>query len=162
LSKRAGIALGMAAGALWATLLIFAVPPATRGMFLPINVALIGAFAPPGFVMAAMIGNLARRRFFDDAIIDGETPQPHSSAEIDARVLQNTVEQALLALLLWPLIALVLGGALVVALGASFAVARLLFWVGYHISPAARAFGFAATFYPTVLGAAWAVLVWFV
>lgn len=162
MSKRVRIALGMVAGAAWAMLLVFAVPSVTRSLFLPINVALIAGFAPPGFVLAAMIGNLARRRFFDDAIIDGEAPRPQSGAEIDARVLQNTVEQAMLAVLLWPLIALVLGGALLVVLGASFALARILFWVGYHISPAARAVGFAATFYPTVLGAVWAVLVWFV
>ena len=152
----------MAAGAVWAALLIWGVGPATRGIFLPLNVALIAAFAPPGFVLLAMIGRLAQRRFFDDAIIDGAPPAPGSGAEIDARVLQNTVEQAVLALLLWPLVGLVLGGALIVALGASFAVARLLFWIGYHVSPAARALGFAATFYPTVLGALWAVLVWFV
>lgn len=162
MTKRARIALGMALGAVWAAVLIWIVGPALRGTFLPINVALIGCVAPPGFVMLAMIGNLARRRFFDDTIIDGEPLAPGSGAEIDARVLQNTVEQSVLALLLWPMIGLVLGPALLIALGVSFAAARLLFWVGYHISPAARALGFAATFYPTALGALWAVLVWFV
>ena len=41
----------------------------------------------------------------------------------------------------------------VLALAMSFFIARLLFWVGYHISPPLRGLGFAATFYPTVLAA---------
>ena len=42
-------------------------------------------------------------------------------------------------------------------LGVAFAVARLAFWAGYHMAPPLRAFGFAATFYPTVLVALWAL-----
>ena len=36
-----------------------------------------------------------------------------------------------------------------------FVVGRVAFWIGYHQSPLSRAFGFATTFYPTVV-----VLVW--
>jgi hypothetical protein len=31
-----------------------------------------------------------------------------------------------------------------------FVIGRLTFWIGYHTSGSARAFGFATTFYPTV------------
>lgn len=48
-----------------------------------------------------------------------------------------------------------LGAGTVLALGIGFAVARVAFWVGYHMAPPLRAFGFAATFYPTVLAALW-------
>ena len=64
------------------------------------------------------------------------------------------------ALAIWPFVANSLGGAVVMALGFGFAVARVLFWIGYHISPPLRSLGFAATFYPTVVAAIWSVLAW--
>ena len=48
------------------------------------------------------------------------------------------------------------GPGVILCLGLGFAVARLAFWGGYHLSPPLRAFGFAATFYPTLLVAIWA------
>lgn len=119
--------------------------------------ALILGVAPGGLVLAAMIGRLAQRRFFDDQIIDGAPFLPGSPAEIDQRVLANTTEQVLLALCLWPFAGWVLGWGLVPVLGVSFAVARLLFWIGYHLSPPLRGLGFAASFYPTLIAALWAL-----
>ncbi len=107
-----------------------------------------------------MIGRIAQRRFFDPALIDGANLPSGSPAEIDARVLQNTLEQAVLALCVWPALAMLLGqrgAGVVAALGLSFELARLLFWVGYRLSPALRALGFAATFYPTVAPLLWAL-----
>ena len=49
---------------------------------------------------------------------------------------------------------------LVLVMSLAFAIARLLFWIGYHRAPPLRAFGFAATFYPTVAAALWALVVW--
>ena len=114
----------------------------------------------PGLVLAAIIGRIAQRRFSDDALIDGGGAAPGSPAWIDGRVLVNTVEQALLAALIWPFVAMTLGGVLALYLGGGFVVARLAFWVGYHVAPPLRAFGFAATFYPTVLAGLWALAVW--
>ncbi len=77
--------------------------------------------------------------------------------------LQNTVEQLVLALALWPITGTVLavdGPGVVVCLGVGFAIARVAFWIGYHLSPPLRAFGFAATFYPTLMAVGWAVLWW--
>lgn len=93
-------------------------------------------------------------------MIDGAPPVQGSGAEIDQRVLTNSVEQLVLALLVWPFIGYSLGGVLVIALGIGLAVARVLFWIGYHFSPPLRAFGFAASFYPTLFGAFWAVWIW--
>jgi hypothetical protein len=39
-----------------------------------------------------------------------------------------------------------------------FVLGRVLFWVGYHINPYVRAFGFGLTFYPTVVVYAWLIL----
>ncbi len=159
--KRPQILLGMAAGALWALAIVGGVwladPP-----YLPPPIALPGAFLVPGLVMATMVGRLAQRRFFDDTIIDGADFAPGSAAWVDQRVLANTVEQIVLALAVWPFAALVLGGAVALALGLGFGLARLAFWTGYHISPPLRGFGFAATFYPTVLAALWSLAVWVV
>ena len=150
MSKRALILMGMGAGAIWA----LAAVPLARMMAglvqMPLPEALALSFLPVGLVLFLMIGRLAQRRFFDDQIIDGDAYQAGSAAEIDQRVLHNSVEQLVLKLALWPFIGMTLEAGPILLLGASFAVTRLLFWVGYHVSPPLRAFGFAAGFYPTI------------
>ncbi len=150
----------MAIGAIWALALVWGGQQISTG-FLPINIVMPLAMIAPGLVLLAVIGRLAQRRFFDDDIIDGQDFVPGSAAWIDQRMLANTAEQAVLALLLWPFVAFTLGGGVVVVMGVGFGVARLAFWIGYHLSAPARAFGFAATFYPTVLATLWALVVRF-
>ena len=149
----------MAAGALWALAVVWGGQKLSVG-FLLLPMVLPVALVVPGLVMLAMIARLAQRRFFDDTIIDGEDFAPGSPPWVDQRVLANTVEQALLAVLLWPLVVYTLGGGAVVAMGVAFGVARLAFWAGYHRSPPMRAFGFAATFYTTALAALWSLAIW--
>lgn len=164
-NKRRNIAVGMGLGALWGVALVWF---GTVYVNLPIFTytwTLALAFLFPGLFLAVNIGRLAQRRFFDDSIIDGEAFAPGSGADIDARVLQNTVEQIVLALVLWPVTGYILavdGPGVVLCLGIGFAIARVAFWVGYHISPPLRAFGFAATFYPTLIALGWAGLWWVV
>ena len=159
MGKRPIILISMTAGAVWAFAIVAGAQSADLP-FLPPQIALPGAFFAPGLVTLLMIGRLAQRRFFDDTIIDGQDFIQNSRAWIDQRVLSNTIEQLVLALLIWPFVALTLGGGVVLAMGFAFAIARLLFWLGYHISPPLRGFGFAATFYPTILAAVWSVLAW--
>lgn len=159
MDKRAKILIGMAAGALWALAVVWGPQLAGLG-YLPPALSLPGALFAPGLVAIAMVGRLAQRRFFDDDLIDGDAFEANSGAAIDQRVLSNTAEQIMLALVIWPFVGLTLGGAVVLSLGFGFAVARLAFWIGYHISPPLRAFGFAATFYPTVLAAIWTLVAW--
>ena len=148
MGKRAVILGGMGAGLAWGAAVIWLGPMWKDVDFLPaLAVALLVAALP----MVAMVGRLAQRRFFDDAIIDGQALS--GAAEIDQRVLQNTAEQLVLAVCIWPLAGLVLGGGTLLTLGAGFALARVMFWLGYHLSPPLRGFGFAASFYPTVLAA---------
>ncbi|SMX33098.1 MAPEG family protein [Octadecabacter ascidiaceicola] len=157
--KRAAIAIGMVLGAVWAVAIVLL--PLRLGLpFVPPALAIPAAFLIPGIVMAMMIGVLAARRFFNADLIDGSAAITGTRVDIDERVLLNTVEQMVLALLIWPFIGFNLGGVSILALGVGMAVARLIYWVGYHVSPPLRSLGFAASFYPTLFGAFWAVWIW--
>ena len=157
--KRLFILSGMVLGLAWAVAIV-AVPLGMGLPFLPAPLGLALGFIAPGLVLAAMIAVLAARRFMDSDLVDGADPLPATAAQRDQAVLTNTVEQLVLAAVLWPFVAQTLGGAVVVAMGLGFAAARLLFWLGYHIWPPLRALGFAATFYPSVVAAIWAFAAW--
>ncbi|MGR3617781.1 MAG: MAPEG family protein [Paracoccaceae bacterium] len=159
MTKRGQIGFGMGLGAAWAVLVVWGAQIANLP-FIPLPIAVPLAVLWPGLVMVAMIGRLAARRFFDDSIIDGQALAQGTAAEIDQRVLTNTMEQAVLALLIWPFVSLTLGSGVVIALGVSFGLMRVLFWVGYHMAPPLRSLGFAGTFYPTVLAGLWSLLAW--
>lgn len=145
MSKRGTILAGMAAGALWAVCLVWI------GRTLAPQASPALALFVIGLTLLAPIGRLAQRRFFDDTLIDGAAYAPGSSEEIDDRVLRNTAEQVLLAVCIWPFAGAQLGGGVLTTLAVGFVVARAAFWIGYHRAPPLRAFGFAATFYPTIL-----------
>lgn len=150
MTKRQKILFGMGPGILWALIVLWI------GGQIPVPIAMIqptlmGAVFAPGLILIFMIGRLAHRRFVDEAGLDG---QPLTgAAAVDQKVLTNTLEQGVLALCIWPLVGFFNGAGTVLALGIGFAIARLAFWIGYHISPPLRAFGFAATFFPTVFAA---------
>ncbi|MEQ9673026.1 MAG: MAPEG family protein [Roseovarius indicus] len=158
MEKRRKIAIGMAAGVAWSFAVLIGAAMFVQLPVFALMPTIMTAFLAPGLVMIAMVGRLAQRRFFDDAIIEGEAFS--GAAAIDQRVLSNTVEQLVLAMAVWPAAAVLLGAegpGVILVLGVAFAVARLAFWFGYHRAPPLRAFGFAATFYPTVLVALWAL-----
>ena len=100
--------------------------------------------------LLAGVGIIANRRFFlPDAIGGGPSP----SIEIDRRYLQNTLEQLVLAIVAHlALVTIVAPESIraVAVLVMLFVIGRVTFWIGYHLSGPARAFGFATTFYPTV------------
>ena len=147
---------GGIAGTLWAILVVW-LPGQGAQPFIPINLALIYAFMPVGVVMMLMIGSIALRRYANDGSMDGQPPERGSAADVDQRVLRSTTEQSVLALLLWPFVITSLGAVTVIAMGVSFGLARVAFWVGYRVSPPLRIFGFAASFYPTVLATIWSL-----
>ena len=93
--------------------------------------------------------------------IDG-TPRPVSRfLQINLRVTRNTLEQAFLAVITWLGLAMTLPAerlTLIPVLAILFAAGRLAFWIGYQVSPAARAFGFGLTALPTAI--ALIVLAW--
>ena len=158
MGKRAMIALSVALGAVWSLALLWAGATLVSIPVFALVPTVLTSFLAPGLVTVFMVGRLAQRRFFDDAIIDGDAFVPGSAADIDQRVLTNTIEQLVLALCIWPAAAVLLGGhgpGVIMCLGLGFAFARIAFWIGYHLSPPLRGFGFAATFYPTVFAGIW-------
>jgi uncharacterized MAPEG superfamily protein len=105
--------------------------------------------------LAATIGNVARLRFFSIEDIAGRGSGSSTAAVGRAKaVLQNTLEQVVLAVPVHVALAILVGSSvpLIVALATLFAIGRLLFWIGYAKGPEARAFGFALTFYPSLVG----------
>lgn len=104
--------------------------------------------------LAANIAMLARHRFFTPADIDGGglsvgTP----TAKVLQSVLQNTLEQVVLALsahLIWAATMPWRWQAAIPAAAMLFFLGRALFWRGYAHGAPARALGFALTFYPTI------------
>lgn len=105
--------------------------------------------------LAATIGNVARHRFFSSQDIAGSSS---GSGSADVRqasaILQNTFEQTVLAIFTHMVIVATFDHsvALITAMTCLFGAGRLLFWAGYRYGAKGRAFGFALTFYPNVLG----------
>lgn len=158
MGARVGTMMASAAGFVWAVLLLWA---AARLVTLPVFTlmpTIMVSFLVPGLVLAAMVLRVALRRLGDDEMLAGGALS--GPAAVDQKVLQNTVEQLVLALCIWPAAAVMLGDegpGVIASLGVGFAAARLIFWLGYHQGGALRVFGFAASFWPTVLVAVWAV-----
>jgi len=114
----------------------------------------------PTTALVIGIGKLARTRFFDEKLIDGDAPEKNSAAEIDSRYLQNTLEQFVVAATVFVALGMLLPKhelPLIAALCSSFLIMRILFWVGYQSQPQLRAIGFAGTFYPSVAALIYAV-----
>ena len=104
--------------------------------------------------LAASIANLARYRFFSPADIDGGGLVAGSDrAHLYQAILQNTLEQAVLALFvhaIWAAAMPLAQQAAVPAAAILFAVGRVLFAYGYASGAPSRALGFGLTFYPTM------------
>jgi len=114
-----------------------------------------GVDAAIAIVLAVAIGALARHRFFTPADIDGGGLAPGTKrAAVLQAILQNTLEQAVLAVLAhlaWAALMPRPWLAAIPAATALFVLGRGLFARGYGGGAAARALGFGLTFYPTLL-----------
>ncbi|WP_293881194.1 MAPEG family protein [Sphingomonas sp.] len=104
--------------------------------------------------LTAAIANVARLRFFSSDDIAGSSRSTGSQSVRDAgAILQNTLEQTVLAISVHFALAAEVHTLTPTAAGALaglFSLGRLLFWIGYRHGAARRAFGFALTFYPNV------------
>lgn len=106
------------------------------------------------FWLAHSIAMLGRHRFYSAQDIGGAgLTSPTARAKELQAILQNTLEQVVLAVVvhaLWVIVMPVnwIAGALAAAV--LFALGRLLFIRGYSRGAGARALGFVLTFYPTI------------
>jgi hypothetical protein len=104
--------------------------------------------------LGVMVGAVAQRRFFSAEDIGGSASGGGGAGIKRANaVLQNTLEQVVLAVASHAGLASVLPGRFLVVvpgLVALFCVGRLLFWLGYRGGAGSRAFGFGLTFYPSM------------
>ena len=116
---------------------------------------LAAALMAPAISLFICIARLAKHRFFTPEDINGSAlTEGTSRAKLLQAMLQNTLEQLALALPVYVACAFLfpigfLG--LVPAAAAMFLVGRVLFYLGYSGGARSRAFGFAFTFYPTVM-----------
>ena len=105
--------------------------------------------------LALNIGMLAQHRFLTPADIDGGgLSEGTAAAKVLQSILQNTLEQAVLAFavhLIWAAAMPWTWQAAVPAAAILFFLGRAMFWRGYSHGAPARALGFALTFYPTVV-----------
>lgn len=107
-----------------------------------------------GCLIAAIV-NVGNGRFFSRDDIQGAGFYPPSERiAIPVAILQNTLEQTVLAVGAHLILATMLMGqelVLLPLLALLFCVGRAAFWVGYPGGAGQRAFGFALTFYPTLI-----------
>lgn len=107
------------------------------------------------FWLLVAVGILARHRFLTPEDIDGSgLTTGTETAKIYQAVLQNTLEQTVLACLVYLAFAILAPLSFLGALPAAvvlFWCGRALFWHGYAKGAASRALGFALTFHSTVL-----------
>ena len=117
----------------------------------------LGAWSlvPPAFALFVCIARLAKHRFFTPEDIHGSgLTGGTDKAKLLQALLQNTLEQACLALPVYMATSIVAPAPLlpaVPAAAAMFLVGRLFFFAGYANGAPSRAYGFGLTFYPTVM-----------
>lgn len=126
----------------------------SRNTIPAIQLGLICALVPALFLTIA-IGRLAKHRFFYKEDIDARaTKTGTQQASVLQAIIQNTLEQFSIATLVYIAWAVLMPSHWlnVIPLAATaFAIGRILFFMNYRKGAAARAFGFAITFYPSVL-----------
>ena len=157
--KQTGVLKGVVAG-LAITLVVLGL--AIAGMLSPLmpgaRPPLAHALTWDTLVLACLavnIGLLARHRFFTPDDIDGGGLTPGTAtAHLLQSMLQNTLEQSVLALgvhATWASVMPQAWQAAVPAVVILFVIGRVLFWRGYAHGAPGRALGFALTFYPQVV-----------
>ncbi|GGX05126.1 hypothetical protein GCM10007242_08040 [Pigmentiphaga litoralis] len=168
-----GMGVGMAITLVLLVLMIALAPRALLPLIGP-TASLVAALhwaLLPLLCLAAVIGLMARHRFFHAEDIDGSglaggglTGAGATASRgmtggswtirIYQAILQNTLEQVVLAIptyLIWAVTLPRQWQAAVPAAAILFVVGRVLFWRGYSGGAPSRSLGFALTFYPTLV-----------
>lgn len=108
----------------------------------------------PAFCLAIAIGRLAKHRFFTPEDIDGGgLTEGSEQAKVLQSLLQNTVEQTLLASLIycsWLAVMPATALSTIPLAALAFGVGRVLFFIGYDKGAQSRALGFTLSCYPSM------------
>lgn len=104
--------------------------------------------------LLAAVARVSNTRFYSPDDIGGSgLSAPSERIRVPLGILQNTLEQCVLAIGAHLALATVLEAnemALIPLLVVLFGIGRLAFWLGYKRGAGGRSFGFATTFYPTL------------
>ena len=160
-SERRGVAIGMASAFLVA-LAIVTIAAIFGGAHIAPSVSvefrlelLAASLMAPAASLFLCIARLAKHRFFTPEDINGSAlTEGTARAKLLQALLQNTLEQLALALSVYFVCSFTFPShllGLIPVAAAMFFVGRVLFYIGYSGGAPSRAFGFALTFYPTVL-----------
>lgn len=159
--EQRGVAIGMASAGLVALALltlaaIFGGARIGPSASVEFRLELLAAsLLAPAASLFICIARLAKHRFSTPEDINGSAlTEGTARARLLQALLQNTLEQVALALSVYLVCAFTLPSdllGLIPAAAAMFFAGRVLFYIGYSGGAASRAFGFAFTFYPTVL-----------
>jgi len=156
-----GVVRGMATAATLTVVAIFGGAAWHPGALLPgddtvarLTYALKWNLLPAACLLVAVV-RLARHRFLTPEDIDGGGLSPGTQrAHILQSILQNTLEQSVLAAFAYFIWAVVMPHGWLTSIPAAallFVFGRILFSRGYERGAHARAAGFGLTFYPSVL-----------
>lgn len=107
-----------------------------------------------GLWLPIMIGRRVLHRVTDGRALLEQQTIPGSKADIDGRVLQNTLEQTVFAVLATGLLVLAQpphAAMILLAHAVVFSFGRAFFWWGYRHRSPLRVYGFALTFFGSVM-----------
>ncbi len=159
--KQSGVIKGMAAAMLTSILVIWVsivLDPLNYSQISQVSerLSVLGlALILPTFFLIASIGRLAKFRFFSPEDIDGSgLTSGTNEANVLQSLLQNTLEQLVITFGVYTAWCLLMPSSwlsVVPLCSILFAVGRACFFKGYNKGAPARAFGFALTFYSTVV-----------
>ncbi|PCH60503.1 MAG: hypothetical protein COC19_05860 [SAR86 cluster bacterium] len=109
----------------------------------------------PASCLAIAIARLAKHRFFSaQDIVGAGIAKDTAQAQLLQSLLQNTLEQAVLAFIVYCAWAVVMPSSFLSAIpmaALAFGLGRIYFFITYTKGAAARAIGFTLSFYPSIL-----------
>ncbi len=159
--KQNGVLKGMIFGAITAVVIVivgvwfnpFSISNNMNG-FERLGIAIKSALLPSLF-LAVSVGRLAKHRFFTPEDIDGGgLSNGTDEAKLLQSLLQNTLEQFALALvvyLAWAVTMPTTWMSVVPLAAIAFAIGRIMFFAGYKNGAPSRSVGFTLTFYPSLV-----------
>lgn len=108
----------------------------------------------PLLTLIFTILNMSLERFYSYYDIDGSLNEISKNGRIKQSILQNTLEQIVLLIIVYLLVIIYFPDDRLILIPISsilFFIGRILFFIGYNYGATGRAVGFVLTFLPTIL-----------